>query len=293
MAKFLSNINLETANDLQFKTAAGANAGKISQTGNDLILSNPVGDIMLGDGASDVYIGDGTNSIDIIFEQSGAIKAEDGSSGVTLTLGSSDTTLAFGGATSFADVVSAFSGVTANTVDVGTSAKPFRNIYAGHHIGSTSINYATSRGWVYDPSPQDQTQVGEFGGNFTRNGDDTENEIVWGLDPFNNKALLWKAIGNTSDDDDDGGWNKDITIPANNNIGYLSYVYFKADFTPDSDADGQIYLGCGTTSGQTINISNDSSNTNPYFVSQRLDTANNNGAVIANRWYLMVGIIQA
>tara|TARA_R100001510_G_scaffold16376_1_gene13802 strand:+ start:1580 stop:5845 length:4266 start_codon:yes stop_codon:yes gene_type:complete len=93
MAKFLSNINLETANDLQFKTTAGTNAGKISQTGNDLVLSNPVGDILLGDGASDIYVGDGINSIDILFEQSGSIKADDSASGVTLTLGSSNTTL--------------------------------------------------------------------------------------------------------------------------------------------------------------------------------------------------------
>ena len=55
MAKFLSNISLEQANDIQFKTAAGANAGKIEQDGNDLVLSNAVGDILLGDGASDVY----------------------------------------------------------------------------------------------------------------------------------------------------------------------------------------------------------------------------------------------
>ena len=110
-----------------------------------------------GDGAADVYIGDGTNSVDILFEQSGSIKAEDGTSGVTLTLGSSDTTLAFGGATSFADVVSAFSGVTANTVDVGTSAKPFRNIYAGHHLGSTSINYKIKRCCLRARSPQSQT----------------------------------------------------------------------------------------------------------------------------------------
>ena len=91
MTKFLSNISLETATDIQFKTTAGANAGKIEQDGNDLVLTNAVGDILLGDGASDVYIGDGTNNVDIIFEQSGSIKG-DGSS-VTLTLGGSGTTL--------------------------------------------------------------------------------------------------------------------------------------------------------------------------------------------------------
>ena len=91
MTKFLSDIVLEQATDIQFKTTAGVNAGKIEQDGNDLVLTNAVGDILLGDGSSDVYIGDGTNSVDIIFEQSGAIKG-DGSS-VTLTLGGSGTTL--------------------------------------------------------------------------------------------------------------------------------------------------------------------------------------------------------
>ena len=48
---------------------------------------------MLGDGAADIYIGDGSNNVDILFEQSGNIKADDSATNVTLTLGSSNTTL--------------------------------------------------------------------------------------------------------------------------------------------------------------------------------------------------------
>jgi len=92
MAKFLSNINLEAANDIQFKTTAGANAGKISQTGDDLVISNAVGDILLGNGSDDVFIGDGTNTVDIRFEQDMAIFA-DSSSTRTLTLGGTNTNL--------------------------------------------------------------------------------------------------------------------------------------------------------------------------------------------------------
>ena len=91
MSKFLNNINLEAANDIQFKTTAGANAGKIEQDGNNLVLSNAVGDVLLGDGSSDVYIGDGTNNVDILFEQSGSIKGD--GSAVTLTIGGANTTL--------------------------------------------------------------------------------------------------------------------------------------------------------------------------------------------------------
>ena len=88
---FLNNIIIDDAGHIQFKTAAGANAGKIDQDGNNLVLTNAVGDILLGDGSSDVYIGDGTNNVDIIFEQSGAIKGD--GSAVTLTLGGANTTL--------------------------------------------------------------------------------------------------------------------------------------------------------------------------------------------------------
>jgi len=284
MVKFLNDISLETANDIQFKNAAGTNTGKIESDGNNLVLSNAVGDILIGDGASDIYIGDGSTSVDILFEQSGSIKADDSASNVTLTLGSSNTTLAI--------IPSTFIASSANTIDLGSNDYPFKDIYAAHHVGGSSINYATSRGWAEDAAPMGSSAPGYFGGNFTRNGDAAENEIVRGQDPFNNKALLWKAIGNTTDDDDDGGWNKDIVIPANNNIGYLSYVYFKTDFTPDSGDDGTVYLGCGTTSGQTINVSDDSNNTNPYFVSNALNTVNNGGAAVANRWYLMIGVIQ-
>ena len=79
--------------DIVFDNSSGAECGAITQNGNDLVISNAVGDILLGDGASDIYIGDGTNNVDILFEQSGNIKAEDGSNGVTLTIGSGDTTL--------------------------------------------------------------------------------------------------------------------------------------------------------------------------------------------------------
>jgi hypothetical protein len=91
MTTFLHNISLEKGSDIQFKTTAGADAGKIEQDGNDLVLSNAAGDILLGDGSSDVYIGDGANNVDIVFEQSGEIRGD--GSAITLTLGGSNTTL--------------------------------------------------------------------------------------------------------------------------------------------------------------------------------------------------------
>ena len=92
MAEFLHDLNIHGAGDIQFKTTAGANAGKISQTGDDLVISNAVGDILLGNGSDDVYIGDGTNAVDIRFEQNMAIFA-DSSSTRTLTLGGANTSV--------------------------------------------------------------------------------------------------------------------------------------------------------------------------------------------------------
>lgn len=79
--------------DIQFENASGTAAGRIEQNGDDLIISNAVGNVLFGDVDSDVYIGDGVNSVDVIFEQSGAIRAETGSQGVTLTLGGTETDL--------------------------------------------------------------------------------------------------------------------------------------------------------------------------------------------------------
>ncbi len=89
---FLSDIILKKGNKIQFTTDAGANAGTIdTDSSGNLVFNNTAGDILLGDGSADVYIGDGTNNVDIIFEQSGAIKGD--GSAVTLTLGGANTTL--------------------------------------------------------------------------------------------------------------------------------------------------------------------------------------------------------
>ena len=81
--KFLQDIvNLD---NIQFVNSSGTNAGLINMDGNDFVLSNPLGDILLGDGSADVFIGDGVNNVDIRFEQSGSITADNASA--TLTIG--------------------------------------------------------------------------------------------------------------------------------------------------------------------------------------------------------------
>ena len=81
---------LSTTQHIQFQNSSGVNTGKIEASGDDLIITNSTGNVLFGDLDSDVYIGDGVNSVDILFEQSGSIR---GQGSVTLTLGSSNTTL--------------------------------------------------------------------------------------------------------------------------------------------------------------------------------------------------------
>jgi hypothetical protein len=88
--RFLTDLT--TKQPIQFQTSAGTDAGKIEMDGNDLVITNAVGNVLFGDAGGDVYIGDGVNSVDLLFEQNASIKGEDGGS-VTLTVGSSDTTL--------------------------------------------------------------------------------------------------------------------------------------------------------------------------------------------------------
>ena len=83
---------LSTPQHIQFQNSSGTNTGKIEASGDDLIITNSVGNVLFGDLDSDVYIGDGVNNVNILFEQSGAIRSETGSN-ATITLGSSGTTL--------------------------------------------------------------------------------------------------------------------------------------------------------------------------------------------------------
>ena len=125
--------------DIQFENSTGTEAGKIEQSGDDLVLSNAVGDILIGDGTSDVYIGDGAANVDIVFEQNGSIRGETGSS-VDITLGSSDTDVIISGSTFNIDPDASFSGlINANN----------------------KLTFTTSNGYVlFDHQPQ--AGVGEY-----------------------------------------------------------------------------------------------------------------------------------
>ncbi len=73
---------------IEFKDSSASIDAKIeTDSSGNLIITNPGGDISLGDTNADIFVGDGVNNIDIVFEQNGEIR---GTSGVTLTLGASN-----------------------------------------------------------------------------------------------------------------------------------------------------------------------------------------------------------
>jgi hypothetical protein len=161
----------------------------------------------------------------------------------------------------------------------------------GDIIGGRSKNYATSIGWVPDAASGFVDQTGYFGGNFVDVDAGVENSTAWSIDPFGGRSLVWNTHG-TTDDDADGGWNKAITIPANNNMGYLSYVYVRRNEGTAGQSTANttsVYLGCLNSAASTLELDGSAATSGggPYFDVTAYDD------MAVGIWYLVVGIIQA
>lgn len=104
---------------IEFKDASNNIDGLIQlDAGGNLEIQAPNGDISLGDTSADVYIGDGVSNVDIVFEQNGEIR---GLTGVTLTLGQSDSYISFAAPISSSITVSGT--VSATRVDTPSARK--------------------------------------------------------------------------------------------------------------------------------------------------------------------------
>ena len=80
---------------IDFQNTSGISSATIQLSGTgDLVIGAAAGDIQIGDTSSDIFVGDGVNNVDIVFEQDGEIR---GDTGVTVTLGQSDSYIAFAG----------------------------------------------------------------------------------------------------------------------------------------------------------------------------------------------------
>jgi hypothetical protein len=117
---------------IDFQNLGNSQAQISLTTGNNLVISNPGGDLSLGDTASNVFIGDGINSVDIIFEQSGAIRAL---AGKTLTLGQANSFVAV--STSLAVTGNVTSGNISGTTGAFTTI-------TGNGAALTALNMANA-----------------------------------------------------------------------------------------------------------------------------------------------------
>jgi len=146
-------------------------------------------------------------------------------------------------------------------------------------------NLATSEGWAETNAWNAGTQTGYYGGNFSINGASDENNICYIEGPSPNsgslsqrRVLAWKCSYNGSGSGADGGWNKTIT-GVDYNKAHISVVYVKRV----ADGNGNFYHGTTTC----INLSDGSSNSNPYFI------AMGSQSLPLNVWCVSIGYLQA
>ena len=120
---------------------------ELDASGN-LNITAPGGDLNLGDSSTDTYIGDGIANVDIIFEQSGEIRAL---AGKTLTLGQSDSDVLIVAANATLDALGNLNldgnltlGGTVDGIDIATdvaanTAKITNATHTGDVTGATSL----------------------------------------------------------------------------------------------------------------------------------------------------------
>lgn len=158
------------------------------------------------------------------------------------------------------------------SVGIGSAsptAKLDVNGWVKSKTGYLDKNMMDSTVWTIGPG-----SVGGFG----QNGSSSENERIWGTDPFGKPAMLWKSV-NDAGNDGDGGWDYS-SIPIDNFKAYRLAIWIKKD----NVSSGSVYFGC--SGSNTLNLA-DTVNDNPYFFSF------GSSSLTANKWYLFVGYIHA
>lgn len=123
--------------DFQNDSVSGAT---ITFTATDDLEIAATGDISIGDTSSDVFIGDGISNVDIVFEQDGSIR---GTTGTTITLGDSNTTLQTGTNLSLnSNALTGASTITASSTITGQ--KFIFTDYGGEVIRMNDTSFATA-----------------------------------------------------------------------------------------------------------------------------------------------------
>lgn len=114
---------------------------------------------------------------------------------------------------------------------------------------------------------------------YSYNGLESENIREIGINPFGNNDIVWTTKP-SGDSGGDGGWNS-----TNFNIDNTKLYRFSVWVKRVSDStNGNFYLGLNTNgTGDVYDLSDNSSETNPYFEYRSISIFNK------NTWYLVVG----
>ena len=168
---------------IDFQNTSGISSATIQLNGSgDLIIGAAAGDIQIGDTSSDVYIGDGVNNVDIVFEQDGEVRGE---TGVTVTLGQSDSFIAFAGDVT-GDVT--FTGKLVFPDNATVPDNPTNEQYDYMTFGANgSISQVSGRGALMIASSDDALILanGDVGRTFTSSNIDVDIENIFLLSDAN------------------------------------------------------------------------------------------------------------
>ena len=168
---------------IDFQNTSGISSATIQLNGSgDLIIGAAAGDIQIGDTSSDVYIGDGVNNVDIVFEQDGEVRGE---TGVTVTLGQSDSFIAFAGDVT-GDVT--FTGKLVFPDNATVPDNPTNEQYDYMTFGANgSISQVSGRGALMIASSDDSLILanGDVGRTFTSSNIDVDIENIFLLSDAN------------------------------------------------------------------------------------------------------------
>jgi len=177
---------------------SGISSATIQLDGSgNLNIASSGGDIQIGDTSSDVYIGDGVNNVDIVFEQSGEIR---GLTGKTITLGQSDSFVAFAGNVT-GDVT--FTGKLVFPDNATVPDDPTNEQYDYMTFGANgSISQVSGRGALMIASSDDSLILacGDVGKTFTSSNinADSENLFLFSDSSVTVKTDLQNGFGSAN-----------------------------------------------------------------------------------------------
>jgi hypothetical protein len=184
---------------------SGISSATIQLDGSgNLNIASSGGDIQIGDTSSDVYIGDGVNNVDIVFEENGEIR---GLTGKTITLGQSDSFVAFAGNVT-GDVT--FTGKLVFPDNGTVPDNPTNEQYDYMTFGANgSISQVSGRGALMITSSDDSLILanGDVGRTFTSSNINVDSEDIFLLSdgPVRVKTDLQSGFGSENDYTFSGG----------------------------------------------------------------------------------------